>query len=297
MFRRLLTVSTRRVWDWARSICRARPNTRRLRPARNAARSPTSIWAWVLGNFATGGRSARRGERRPRVGRVRAAARLLLAAASTRSPRRFRQGFRHRVRGRHRACLRQQDRRADQLADLRVADPELAQLRQPDGRERCAREARQHDLRRHGPGVGTAWVPRRSDAALTLRHGGGNVLPRRQAEGRDRRAHARSAPDRPRRHPQGARARLLAGRQADGRLHAVDRVPRPRQQGLFLAQLRRHRPQVARPEDGRFLRRAADAQPPGQQREASGRDAVAGAVRGRDAIGSGGRLCLRRGAG
>ena len=36
---------------------------------------------------------------------------------------------------------------------------------------------------------------------------------------------------------------------------------------------------------------------PVQQREASGRDAVAGAVRRRDAIASGGRLCLRWGAG
>ena len=74
------------------------------------------------------GRSARCGEGRPRVGRVRAAARLLLAAALF-VPRRFRQKPRHRVRRRHRARLRQQDRRADQLADLRVAHPELAQLR------------------------------------------------------------------------------------------------------------------------------------------------------------------------
>ena len=152
------------------------------------ALSNIQFGAWVLGNFATVD------EVRDAVGDVRVWAEFVPQLGSFSPlhysyPRRLRQEPRHRVRRRHRARLRQQDRRADQLADLRLAHPELAQLRQPDGRERRAREARQRDLRRHRPGLRPARAARRSDAALALRHGGGNVLPRRQAEGRGRRAH------------------------------------------------------------------------------------------------------------
>ena len=97
-------------------------------------------------------RYRRRGQgggcRHRRVGRDGAAARLVLAAALRRA-RPQRQKHRHRVRRRQDARLRQRGRRAHQLADLRVAHPEPAQLREPDGRQRQAGEDRQRDVRRH----------------------------------------------------------------------------------------------------------------------------------------------------
>ena len=75
--------------------------------------------------------------------------------------------------------------------------------------------------------------------------------------------------------PKGLVRDYSRGRQAGRRLHAVDHVPRPRQQGLLLEDLQRPGAEGGRPQDARLQRRPADALAQHRRRQADGADGVA----------------------